>query len=162
MKLYKHSEEQFNITNGCNTIKIGTLEDFDKLDPNFVAHAGYSEGRITITGKNIESLPISKFSNLSPNIIDTVGGATITAGDVNINNSDTNCYILSCSMESSSKVFSRYGYDSRYLFPKAHEMSELVVKLLAQQLTHDDVATPDLGPYYIQPEHRLVDYYDSL
>lgn len=137
--IFKYCKKEYNITKGCNTLQLGTLEYYRDLDPSF-SIADLNEG---ILGAKTTNGPVvfeqgealgTGFGN------GTYKGKLTIKKSLNI--SAPNVYIFSATLNSENEFWSEYN--SFYIINDLNEFCERIVYLLRKVFTLDDLKQPKL------------------
>jgi len=157
--LAKFCPPEFNIKNGCNTIKIGTLYDYRTIENEKLRDAG--EGTFTY---NIKFPKLTKVSPewISAFDIDSEGCANIeemqiSNGDilvkgVTLSGSSHNCWVFCVSKGSESAGSVSETHEDKWLIPnnKIDNLRDYLAKLVWSSVKTEDVPPDILKQYSIQ------------
>lgn len=129
MKLIKYCKQDHNLTKGCFTIQLGTLEYYRKLDPEFNKIADELEGCYFI-----EEITNRESGESYRNCKATV----------------PNCYIFCVSTKEVEPTLIDPSYNSKYYITDPEAFYKVVATLLEQQLKITDFTEvyPDLMQKY--------------
>ncbi|MBX3163442.1 MAG: hypothetical protein KF900_03100 [Bacteroidetes bacterium] len=139
MMLYKFCKQEHNIAIGCNTLRLGTLQEYREMDSSFyiadqwegISQAGTNGKPVTFTGKELSSAGVSlPAMSLGPN--DSVN----LTGKGNLIMKIPNVYIFSVSSKESND--SLKDYDSRYTIYNPQSFASELVRLFINQLSFKD------------------------
>lgn len=156
--LAKFCPPEFNIKNGCNTIKLGTLYDYRTIENEKLRDAG--EGTFTY------GIKFPKLTRVSPEWIgafevDSDGSAhieemSISNGDifikgVTLSGSSHNCWVFCVSKSSESAGNVSQTHEDKWLIPneKIDSLRDYLAGLLWSSVTLKDV------PAYIIENHSI-------
>jgi len=89
----KFCESKYNLTIGCNTVSLGTLESYTKDDPNFMRY-DFNEGKFTVKNYGSE-VYLNNDDTKSITTDRVLGDIKIEKGaEISINLKFPNCYIF--------------------------------------------------------------------
>ena len=138
----KFCESKYNLTLGCKTISLGTLESYTKDDPNFMRY-DFNEGKFTVKNYGSE-VYLNRDDTKSITSGRIIGDIKISEG-ANFNGffNFPNCYIFCFGNYiipniENAKCFDP-NYDSWYAITDINKFSLNIAKLLSEQLTINDL-----------------------
>src|SRR3989338_1827223 len=136
MQLFKYCKSEHNVTKGCQTLRLGTLEFYLTLE-FFHPSADPTEGKRRMIG-SAGTYSVNDLSALTGGrIVNRNGGNySIIAGNVNLNFDEVNCYIFSCSLNPKKNFF---NYDSCYLLEDAESVAMSIQNMLNEQIVPDNL-----------------------
>ena len=137
MKLIKFCKEEHNLTKGCLTIQLGTLEYYRKLDPEFNKIADELEGCYFIE-----------------ELIDRESGKSYK----NCKATVPNCYIFCVSTEDVEPHSIDPSYDSKYYIKNEEKFYTTIATLLRQQFSDSDYTDsyPSLMQEYVNDPDATI------
>lgn len=163
----KFCESKYNLTIGCNTVSLGTLESYTKDDPNFMRY-DFNEGKFTVKNYGSE-VYLNNDDTKSITTDRVLGDIKIEKGaEISINLKFPNCYIFCFGnyILPNSENANRFdpNYDSWYEITDINKFSFNIAKLLSEQLTINDLCLDMnteieyLKNLSIQIIHRPIEY----
>lgn len=135
--LYKFCKKEFNIALGCNTLRLGTLQEYREMDTSFciadqwegISQAGTDGKFVDFTEKELSSAGVSlPAMSLDPGVSVSLKGNLIMK--------IPNVYIFSVSLKEQNDSLKEY--DSRYTIHNPHAFATELVRLFISQLAFKD------------------------
>lgn len=132
--IFKYCEEKFNITKGCNTLQLGTLEYYRDLDPSF----SITDSNEGILGAEAINGPIvfERGEALGTGFGNGTYRGKLTF-EKSLNISAPNVYIFSATLNSVNEFWPEYN--SFYIIKNLNDFCETIVYILRKAITLDDI-----------------------
>ncbi len=151
MTLYKFCKRAHNVALDCDTLRLGTLQEFREKDPSFsIADQWEGITNSTTDGKaiNFSGAELTKLGLSIPAIsIGSQGNVNLTGG---MSTMFPNLYIFSVSIEEINS--SLYEYDSKYSISEPQLFANELKRLFVEQFDIND---------YVKGDFVKSDFLDS-